>query len=478
MTDREKEKCHKLLSLFQLDSKPANEVLTEGEINIFYELVFRPHNRVQILCSTQYGKSLTVALACLIISCVQGELVAIVSPKDEKAKIIMRYYIDHLGDSPLFYSQLEKDTKLERLRMEESKDRIILKNRGGIYVLSAQSGNSQKGIEAVMGAGAKIVISDESSLIPDQIESTIFRMIAGQGKDAFYCKIGNPFYRNHFYTSWVSDNYHKIFIDYQQALNEGRYSQQFIDEAKTKPNFDILFECKFPDENRIDEQGYTRLFPDELIKSCQQVVEPFGEMRLGVDVAEGGGDSNALVVRSSNYAFIAGKFRNQNTMLVPGLVIKAGEEYNVFDQNWFIDCLGVGKGTYDRLTEQNYRPYSIKFSEKADESTVYLNLRAECYWRLFKWLSEGGCLEPDNEWLQLRAIKYRVDSSGRIQIIPKDEIRSQGLPSPDAIDALASTFARKSVINKSREQMREEKELLKQFDIFKQKRFTGIIFLQ
>ena len=201
MDQTERDKCLKLLELFIIGGKKASEVLTEGEIQIFHAIVFRPKNRVQILCSTQYGKSLTVALACLVISCIQGELIAVVAPKDEKAKIIMRYYIEHLGDNLLFYSQLEKDTKLERLRMEESKDRITLRNRGGIYVLSAQSGNSQKGIEAAMGAGAKIVISDESSLIGDQIESTIFRMIAGQGQDAFYCKIGNPFYRNHFLTS-------------------------------------------------------------------------------------------------------------------------------------------------------------------------------------------------------------------------------------------------------------------------------------
>ena len=126
--DKEKAVCIGLLKLFKIDGKPANELATEGEIEIFHAIVFRKWNRVQILCSTQYGKSLFVALACLIVACIQGEMIAVVAPKDDKAKIIMRYFIDHLGDSTLFWTQLERNTKLERLRMEENKERIVLRN--------------------------------------------------------------------------------------------------------------------------------------------------------------------------------------------------------------------------------------------------------------------------------------------------------------------------------------------------------------
>jgi hypothetical protein len=406
-------------------------------------------------------------------------LVAVVSPKDEKAKIIMRYYIDHLGDNVLFYSQLEKDTKLERLRMEESKERIMLKNRGGIYVLSAQAGNSQKGIEAAMGEGAKIVISDESSLIPDGIEASIFRMIAGKGKDAFYCKIGNPFYRNHFYKSWIDPTYHHIFIDYIRGLEEGRYNEQFIEEAKTKPNFDILFSCIFPPEDSIDEKGYVRLITgDELKRSIKQV-EPFGEKRLGVDIAEGGGDYTAMVIRTANFATVLMKYKNPDTMMLVGHVARIHKDLELADGNIFMDTIGVGKGAFDRLAEQHYRPSSVKFSEKPDNDAEFSNLKAECYWRLRQWLREGGYLDPEDNWSQLLDIKYRVDSSGRIQIISKDELRREGIRSPDIADALAMTFSRTSVL--ATKEQREQRELLKQFDYFKRtkdKPMTGSVYLR
>ena len=475
---REKEKlvCLKLLKLFSIDGKTADQVVTEGQLEIFHALVFRKHKRVQILSSTQYGKSLFVALACIIISCIQDEMVAVVAPTDDKAKIIMRYYIDHLGDNVLFYSQLEKNTKLERLRMEESKERIVLRNRGGIYAISAQAG-ARKGVEAAMGEGSKIVVIDEACLIPDEIEATIFRMIAGKGEDAFYCKIGNPWYRNHFMKSSNDPSYQQIFIDYHRGLAEGRYTLAMIEEARKKPHFDVLFECTFPPEDMIDTTGYIRLFTDELIEKAQRVVEPFGERRLGVDIAEGGGDSNALVLRTANYATVLLKFQSENTMSVPGQVIQAGKEYDVFDHNWFLDKLGVGKGAFDRLTEQNYRPHPVAFSERADEDasdpTQYANKRAECYFLTLKWLREGGCLEPGTEWDQLKSIKYKVDSSGRMQLMPKKDMRAEGIPSPDIADALAMTFARRSVVNVSREQRKEDKELLRQFDYYKKDQRVG-----
>jgi hypothetical protein len=478
LTEDQKSICLDLLKYFKFEDKTADQIATPGELEIFHAIVFRDWDRVQILCSTQYGKSLFVALACLIVSCIQGELIAVIAPTDDKAKIIMRYYTQHLGDHPLLFSQLEKNTKLERLIMEESKERIILRNGGGIYTLSAQAGNAQKGILAAMGEGAKNVITDESSMIPDTIEATIFRMIAGQ-TDGFYCKIGNPFFRNHFLQSWENPQYHKIFIDYRQGLAEGRYTQRFIEEARKKPHFDILFECKFPEADLIDEKGYIRLFPDELIEKAQRVVQPFGENRLGIDVAEGGGDFNVFALRWPNYAMVVLKERIENTMETAGHVIRAANEYEVFDHNWFIDNLGVGKGAYDRLIEQRYKPFPVRFSEKPHDEQQFANLKAELYWAFYKWLSEGGCLEPSDEWEQLKWIKYKVDSQGRIQIQPKLELRKEGFPSPDVVDAIANTFARKSVVNISREQRREEKELLKQFDARKpQKQLTGSRYLR
>lgn len=468
MDAREENLSRALLKFFKIDGKPADEVATPGQLEIFHAIVSKKYSRVQIISCTQYGKSLFVALGCIILSCLEGELVSIVAPTNDKAQIIMRYYISHLSDHSLFHKQLDKESSIEKLQMETKKDRVTLKNKGGIFTLSVQAGNTQKGFQAAMGEGSRIVITDEASLIPDEIEATIFRMIAGK-RDGIYIKLGNPFYRNHFYKSSRDPLYHQIFIDFNRAIEEGRYNLPFIEEAKKKPYFSILYGCVFPDESQIDMKGFTRLFPEALIANAQrQHVMAYGEKRLGCDIAEGGGDQNALVLKTANHARVLSKFQSPDTMQTTGQIIQTAREHEVFDQNWFIDALGVGKGVYDRLVEQRYHPFAVRFSEKANDDQQFINQRAECYWSAYKWLSEGGTLEPHPDWEQLCWIRYKPeDSSGRIKIITKDEMRREGLPSPDVADAFVSTFARKSVVNQSREMRKESKELLRNFDAFK-----------
>ena len=466
--------CKKLLALFVLDGQKVSDIATPGQVIIFHAIVFKPMNRMEILCSTQYGKSLFIALGCIILSCVNAEVVSVIAPKDEKAKIIMRYYTDHLGDNPLFYTQLESNTRLERLRMEESRERIMLRNRGGIYIISAQTHNTARGIESAMGEGAKNVIQDESCLIQDIIESTIYRMIAGQ-KDAFYCKVGNPFYRtppnSHFYFSYLDPKYGKVFIDYKQGLEEGRYTQEFIDEAKRKPNFGILFECFFPPENQVDDKGYTRLLTDEeIVKAIQADVQPFGEQRIAGDVAEGGGDYNAIVTRWANKAAVLLKYQTDDTMDMAAKIANFSRNAKVLDQNVFIDSIGVGKGVYDRLIEERWKCAEFKASEKADDDTQFTNKRAECFWRLRLWIKGGGKLDPHDDWWQLASIKTKPAIDGRLIVMSKEDMRKAGMHSPDVVDALAMTFSRKSVLNPK---AKEERDLLRQFDSHKQREMRG-----
>src|SRR3990167_1600086 len=435
LTPEEKEFCLKLLSLFKIDGIPADKQITEGQLLIFAALVLRKSNRIQILTSTQYGKSLVVALAVLVLSCIDGEMVSIPAPSEDKARIIMRYYLQHLADHPLFYSQLEKGDKVDRLIMETSRDRLILKNRGGVFILSVQAKNSQKGFEAAMGEGARIVIEDESCLIPDAIESTIFRMIAGK-KDAMYVKIGNPFYRNHFFKSFNDPKYLKIFIDFKQGLQEGRYNYDFIEEARTKPNFDILFACKFPDESAMTTDGYLRLLTDSEINT--RIVEPThhnGNKILGVDPAAGG-DNSSVVLKSVNHLEVKFNQKLNDVMDLCGVVadIYRQEQCAMIT----VDKTGVGQGVYDRLRQMDLPTQGISFGEKAEDEMFY-NKKAELHWQLRNWLFRGGRMIKDTGWQELGWIKYK-NKDGRIIIQPKEELFKLGLTSPNVVDAAVLTM--------------------------------------
>lgn len=392
---------------------------------------------------------MTVAIACVYLTTIKGMKIAVLAPSDKKTKLIMRYYIEHLGDSKLFSSQLEANTRLERLRQEENKERIILRNGGGIYTISAQSANTIRSIEAAMGEGADMVIIDEACLIADNTEATIFRMISGRGSAGCYVKLGNPFYSEppyeHFYKSNYNPNYLQIFIDYKQALREGRYEEEFIEEAREKPLFDVLYECKFPPKNEVDEKGYRRLLTLEQIRSKMiEALPEFieGRFRLGADIGRGG-NFNAYVGRDDKVMWLHGKNRSNDTMTNVVEIKNAKADAN------FIDDTGVGGGVTDRCIEESIFVIPIRSGAGATDKERFKNMRAELFFRFKQWVLKGGKFEQSNHWLTLYEIKWKVDSGGRFMIEPKDDmmkrarkqLTSLGSTSPDVIDAGSFTFA-------------------------------------
>jgi hypothetical protein len=452
-----------LASFFNIGSQRGDEAMTEGQLRIFGAIILRLRNRVQIICSTQYGKSLWVALACIVVTCIQGKRVAVIAPSDEKAKIIMRYFIEHLGDSASFYGKLEKNTRLERLRQEESKQRIMLNNGGGIFIISAQQHAALKSIEAAMGEGAQVVIVDEACLIQDRTEATIFRMIAGQGKDGFYCKIGNPFYslppNTHFFASWQSLAYHRIFIDYRRGLEEGRYTREFITEAMQKPLFDVLFECEFPSADVMDAEGYRPLVtvgdikfgvtPKELLAEIERDIAAGGlkqPVKAGGDIG-GGGDPNVYTVRSGKKAAIVAENKSKDTMAQVAEVKRISEIYHVEPEDFAIDDIGIGHGLRDRLIETGFDCNGVNVGESAVDQATFTNAKAELCWRLRLWaLDPESRLDARDEWVQVIWLRYKTQSDRRIIMEPKEKLKARVGRSPDHAESLYLTFAEKPFV--------------------------------
>jgi hypothetical protein len=65
-------------------------------------------------------------------------------------------------------------------------------------------------------------------------------------------------------------------------------------------------------------------------------------------------------------------------------------------------------------------------------------------WSIMKnALQEGRFSIPDDDALHadLTSCGYKCDSSGRLVVEPKQEMRKRGMPSPDSADAMALTFS-------------------------------------
>lgn len=417
--------------------------LTEGQAEIFWTILKRTHPRNHIMTCTQYGKSDVISMAVLTRVCLFPERWAIVAPRQKQAKIIMNYLIGHIFDSTFTRERfkINPSESEERIQRERNKERLTFKTETGIsevFILSAEARRvgSDAG-NSLMGFGAPNLVEDESSLIPDQVHSKGMRMLGGH-KDNFLVKIGNPFNRNHFLRSYQNDNYHKIKIDYKQAIKEGRMTENYINEMRNESFFDILYECKFPEAGLVDESGWTALLTDEQLEKTFKDIKPEGKKRLGVDVGRGG-DYNVFIVRTDNYAYIKEKNRDPDLMAVVGKVKSIMEEEGIEAKNVFIDDTGVGAGVSDRLKEQKIYVNPVKVGGKPINEK-YANIKAEISWEARKWLLGGGALKQNGDWYQLCEIRYKENSSSKLIIEPKENLLRKGLGSPDVADAFLLTF--------------------------------------
>ena len=433
-------KDENLVSIFRINDKPLE--LSPMQQEIFFAITDLAHPRVQIIAPTQYGKSLTVALAVLASASSMGERFVILAPSEKKAGIIMNYIIEHCFDSTIFLDALELDqsTSLDRLRRERSRTNLTFKSGGGVMVLTLDARNSKHSLESALGFGGNRLILDESSLIDDPLYSTVKRMLGGyKYKDTFLLEIGNPFYRNHFLRTWESDSYKHIFIDYHTGLKEGRYSQEFIDEMRSEVFFDVFYECKFPEENLIDAKGYRTLIASDAIGFTEDV-DKTGELKLGADIG-GGGDFNVYVLRNQKNAWIEGFNQSNDTMTNVVEIQKLLTKYPQLNaHNIFIDDIGVGRGVTDRLKELGIRANGVSVGAKPKDTTRYKNLKAEGSWGMKMWIEAGGKLERKDQFRQISWLKYKVDTDKVLSIEPKDELKQRMGKSPDFADALVLTF--------------------------------------
>lgn len=348
----------------------------------------------------------------------------------------MGYCIDHLFDSPVFYKQLEIETPLERLKRERSKNRLTFKRGGEIMTLTLDARNARKSKEAAMGFGAPNVVLDESSLIDDELYATVKRMLGGH-KDNFLFEIGNPFYRNHFHRTWHSPLYEKIFADWRVAVDEGRFSNSFIDEMRDEALFDVFYDCTFPDATAVDDKGYRQLIIEESINiGTQEIV---GRPRLGADIG-GGGDLSMFTIRYDNHAFVESTLQTKDTMQNVVEVERILDTYGIKDTDANIDDIGIGRGVSDRLKERGRRVNGVSVGAQSKDRR-FTNRKAQYAWRMKKWVEDKTHTVAPNPYMpQLAWYKYKVDSDKKIRLEPKPSLIKRTGKSPDFADSLMLTF--------------------------------------
>ena len=161
---------------------------------------------------------------------------------------------------------------------------------------------------------------------------------------------------------------------------------------------------------------------------------------LSVDVARFGTDRSVILRRRGERVEDIQVLSQLDTMQLTGWVSAAIRECRPTQVR--IDEIGVGAGVVDRLRELGHEVHGINVANRARDDKLFANLRAEGYWDLRERFRSGRISIPSDQQLitELAALRYGYDSSGRIRMESKDDMRKRGLPSPDKADALMLAF--------------------------------------
>ena len=441
---------------------------TPAQADIFASIVsdLPEFRRLVIMGYSQFGKSEIVAMALIWLASPatssRSVKIPIITPTGEKSQIIMDYILTHIRDQKIFTEGLLNVDAIDRLKVQTRKDKLVWSNNSEIRTLSANVKQREAKSSGLMGFGGDIIIVDEATDIPDVNFAKVLRMLAGHPEKSKMVKIFNPTEKNHAYKSYLDPKYLKIVVDYEDGIEQGRLTRKLIEEFKeTMPSqdFQILYECKFPDVS--DKYLVSR---DQLIAiSHEAFPEKDNEIAYaGLDTAWKGKDDIILtIMKGRNFIkqkmlkpedwtnTTADEIAFEVTSLCYALNVKA----------LCIDATGNGALLYTSIAKENDKSQNrghkmevieVNFAEKPTEKRVEsedpiaskcVNKRAEMFMDFRKAVFDLEIYIPIDFGIidEITRMEYSFQL-GKYKIEPKDRITALIGHSPDKTDSAVLAY--------------------------------------
>ena len=175
--------------------------------------------------------------------------------------------------------------------------------------------------------------------------------------------------------------------------------------------------------------------------ACDRELDAAEPTIVACDVARFGADRTVIGLRQGPRFRWLGVWPQTAITEVTGRIIQALREHEGAVAH--VDEVGVGAGVVDSLREQGFPVVGLNAGQGAADGARFVNARAEWWWQLRLLLQDGGLDLPDDPELvsELTAMRYQVDSKGRIKVESKETMKARGLRSPDKADTVMLAYA-------------------------------------
>lgn len=295
------------------------------------------------------------------------------------------------------------------------------------------------------------------------IEDIIFEVAAGalSSPDNWFFQFGNPTRLDgHFHRSFTKNR--AAWRTYSVPCTESSrvsadYAKNMADEYGIDSNVyrvRVLGEFPFAEDDAV--------IPLHLVESAvaREVDANWTAATVwGLDVARFGDDTTALARRRGNILLGPCKeWRKLDNMQVVGVIAKEYRETPEGDrpQAINVDVIGLGAGVVDRGRELGLPMRGVNVGERpSSDAERYMRQRDELWFLAREWFDQRNVRIPRDDKLisELVQPKYKLESTGKIKVESKDEMKKRGLKSPNVADAFCLTFAGGDILGLRRQRI-------------------------
>ena len=341
--------------------------------------------------------------------------------------------------------------------------------------------NNNYFVDGILTHNCDILIRDEACLINRAAYTKSSRMLGDNPEESIEIELYNPWKRdNKAYDHTLNPEWEVIQIGWKQAVREGRTTEKFVMQQKRDLlplEFTVLYESKFPEQSedslfslewiqmaertrfnfqdrltgyvddlKILEGNRTKMGSGAYLSQKRNLLVRIGEFKkiVSCDPAEMGLDETVIFwgIEWQNKYQVVGSYSEAKSdpMRVVGKIIDI--TINFIEPSVLgrinIDRIGIGSGPLSRLKEviseknmKNIKVVGCHYGEKAIKKDIFMNKKAENYFRLAD-IMRGNLIDiPENHKIrtQLIAEKWERTSANKKKVVDPDK-------SPDYGDGL------------------------------------------
>ena len=403
--------------------------------------------RISIVSGHGIGKSMTLSLLILWFLFVHPEAqIACTSPGKEQLYDVLWKEIKKWIDRAYPSIGQMYEWESSHIRMKESPMTWFARAKTA----------SKENTEALAGVHADWVMMaiDEASGVDEAIFETMEGSLTSGNILVFLISNGTRA------NGYFFDTHHKDSARWQNytfsSLDSPRVDVKYVNGIIEKYGIDSIQYAirvlgQFPKEDGMDDSGYVPLLQDQSIRTQPDFGQglTFSEDAiLGVDPAGDGDDKTSWVIRDTFKAKKLCEEAKSTSKTIAERTMTLMMEYGIKPHNVIVDAFGTGHDVGKEIALASRGTINVttvntgeKCATEVDQD-LYLNIRAECFYKAKMWLQSGGeIVENGNFKDELKGIRYKRNLAGKIQIMPKLDMKKKyGLKSPNDADAFSLTF--------------------------------------